>query len=74
VPHHGSANEDPELFGAVSPKLAVVSVGAGNPYGHPSPVTMARLAAYGVPTARTDQDGDIAVVGPLDRLRLVTSR
>jgi competence protein ComEC len=74
VPHHGSANQDPGLVGAVAPKLAVVSVGAGNPYGHPSAVTMARLSSAGVPTARTDQDGDVAVVGPLDQLRLVTAR
>jgi competence protein ComEC len=51
-----------------------VSVGLGNPYGHPSPVTLDRLAAMGVPTARTDLDGDIAVLGPVDDLRLVSSR
>jgi competence protein ComEC len=74
VPHHGSANQAPELAEAVMPKLAVVSVGLGNPYGHPSPVTLARLAVMGVPTARTDLDGDVAVVGPLADLRLVSTR
>ena len=58
----------------MAPKLAIVSVGLGNPYGHPSPVTLARLAALGVPTARTDLDGDVAVLGPLDDLRLVPAR
>ena len=74
VPHHGSANQAAELEDAVAPQLAIVSVGLGNPYGHPSPVTLARLTTMGVPVARTDLDGDIAVLGPLDDLRLVRAR
>jgi competence protein ComEC len=74
VPHHGSANQDADLVAAVSPRLAVVSVGAGNPYGHPAPQTLARLTAAGVVTARTDQDGDVAVVGPASAVRLILRR
>ncbi|HTY73824.1 MAG TPA: ComEC/Rec2 family competence protein [Actinomycetes bacterium] len=74
VAHHGSANQDPQLLAAVAPRLAVVSVGKDNPYGHPSPQTMAMLSRRGVPTARTDRDGDVAVVGPLTSLRLATRR
>ena len=40
----------------------MISVGAGNDYGHPSPLLLAELARLGVPVARTDQQGDIAVV------------
>ncbi|MEC3977274.1 ComEC/Rec2 family competence protein [Amycolatopsis sp. H20-H5] len=63
VPHHGSRYSLPGFLGAVAPRAALVSVGAGNTYGHPSKSTMDTLAALGVPVARTDQDGDAAVVG-----------
>jgi competence protein ComEC len=43
------------------PKLAVISVGAGNPYGHPTSGTLAELAAHGVPTLRTDRDGTVTL-------------
>ena len=74
VPHHGSANQDPDLLAAVAPRFAVVSVGVGNPYGHPAPQTLARLAAAGVVTGRTDHDGDVAVVGPASAVRLIVRR
>lgn len=60
VAHHGS--EDPgldALLDRASPRLAVISVGAGNPYGHPAPSTLAELAAHGVQTLRTDGRGTI---------------
>ena len=41
------------------PLVAVVSVGARNPYGHPSPETLERLAAVGATIYRTDRDGAI---------------
>src|SRR5581483_6122009 len=56
VPHHGSAYSDPRFLAAVHAQLAVVSVGAHNDYGHPSPVLLADLARLGVPLLRTDQD------------------
>jgi competence protein ComEC len=62
VAHHGS--EDAGLGGLLErlvPKLAVISVGAGNPYGHPTEPTLAELHAHGVPTMRTDQDGEIDI-------------
>ncbi len=62
VPHHGSAYSDPRFLAAVHASLAVVSVGAHNDYGHPSPVLLAEMARLGVPLLRTDRDGDIAVV------------
>jgi competence protein ComEC len=60
--HHGS--EDAGLAGLlerVAPVLAVISVGADNPYGHPSPETLAELRARGVAVARTDVDGSLTI-------------
>jgi competence protein ComEC len=62
VPHHGSRYTSPELFAAVRPRIAVVSVGARNRYGHPSPFTLRVLAQMGVLVLRTDTAGDTAIV------------
>jgi competence protein ComEC len=63
VAHHGSAYQDPELFARVRPRLALISVGAGNPYGHPAARTVGALRALGAVVLRTDQNGPIAVSG-----------
>ncbi|WP_449352330.1 ComEC/Rec2 family competence protein, partial [Streptomyces shaanxiensis] len=63
VAHHGSAYQDPELIRRVAPRLALISVGAGNSYGHPAPSTVAALRAGGAVVLRTDRDGALAVVG-----------
>ena len=62
VAHHGS--EDAGLDGLLArsmPKLAVISVGAGNSYGHPTEATLATLGAHDVPTMRTDRQGEIDI-------------
>jgi competence protein ComEC len=62
VAHHGSEDAGlDELLERSVPKLAVISVGAGNPYGHPSAHTLAELRAHGVTTMRTDADGEIDI-------------
>ncbi|PSJ26223.1 hypothetical protein B7P34_24095, partial [Streptosporangium nondiastaticum] len=63
VAHHGSAHQDPELIRGLRPRLAVVSAGVGNPYGHPSPRTLAALREQGTAVLRTDTDGPVAVTG-----------
>ncbi|WP_380285099.1 ComEC/Rec2 family competence protein [Kitasatospora purpeofusca] len=63
VAHHGSAHQDWELTAALSPRLALISCGEDNPYGHPSPRTVDRLRALGAAVLRTDRMGDIAVTG-----------
>lgn len=68
VPHHGSAYSDPAFLRASHARLALISVGAGNDYGHPAPATLAELTRLGMPFARTDQQGDIAVVNRAGRL------
>ena len=40
VPHHGSAYSDPDFLAAVHARVAVISVGRHNDYGHPSPVLL----------------------------------
>jgi competence protein ComEC len=61
VPHHGGADSSsPALLKAVNPKLAVISVGADNSFGHPDQVNLEKLE--GIATFRTDQQGSVEVV------------
>ena len=62
VAHHGS--EDAGLDALVDrtvPRLAVISVGADNPYGHPTADILSTLAHHGIATLRTDQEGDVEI-------------
>ncbi len=60
IPHHGSKYSTDNTFLAdVLPSAAVISVGAGNSYGHPNPEVLNLLEKYGIITKRTDTDGDI---------------
>ncbi|WP_236793639.1 ComEC/Rec2 family competence protein [Amycolatopsis sp. GM8] len=61
VPHHGSRFSNPRFLAEVAPRLALISVGAGNSYGHPSKSTVDALTADGALVTRTDTDGDVAV-------------
>jgi competence protein ComEC len=70
VPHHGSAHQDPDLFAAVHPRVAVISVGKGNTYGHPAPRTVELAAGAGARVFRTDSDGQVVVFGTASRLRV----
>ena len=62
VPHHGSRYQDEDWLLSLHPRVALVSVGADNDYGHPAASTLAPLAVAGVRVLRTDHDGSIAVV------------
>lgn len=62
VPHHGSRYSLPAFLKAVRPRVALVSVGTGNRYGHPSPQVIDMLRAGGALVLRTDKDGDLAVL------------
>jgi competence protein ComEC len=72
VAHHGSALQDPGLVQDAGAPLALVSVGAGNVYGHPAPSTLRLLKQTGAVVRRTDQDGDIAVISRNGRVSVVT--
>jgi competence protein ComEC len=62
VPHHGSGHSLPRFLSAAGAKIAMVSVGAGNAYGHPNKATLDTLVVAGALVTRTDADGDTAVV------------
>ncbi|GGV60257.1 MULTISPECIES: ComEC/Rec2 family competence protein [Streptomyces] len=70
VAHHGSAYQSWDLLRLAAPRLALVSCGAGNPYGHPAPGTIAALRAQGTAVLRTDRDGALAVTGAGRELRV----
>ncbi len=76
VAHHGSARQDPDLVRSLGARLAVISVGIDNDYGHPAPSLLALLRDARMRVARTDHDGDVAVVpgGRAGDLRVVTRR
>lgn len=63
VAHHGSDSSTSGAFlAAASPRAAVVSVGVGNSWGHPSPVVLERLSARRISLARTDRSGAVRFV------------
>jgi competence protein ComEC len=76
VAHHGSSDDGlPELLALLRPSLAVISVGAGNDYGHPTPSTLADLAAVpGLGVYRTDEDGAVTVETDGTRFTVETER
>lgn len=62
VGHHGSKGSTSEYFlGLIKPKLAIISCGYRNMYGHPHASTLARLENAGSIVLRTDEDGCIRV-------------
>ena len=61
VAHHGSADQDLELYAQAHPSIALFTVGADNTYGHPRAETLTALEAVGARIARTDLQGVIAV-------------
>jgi competence protein ComEC len=63
VPHHGSADADRAFFAATGARVALVSAGADNTYGHPTARVLDWLAHDGVRVHRTDREGDLAVAG-----------
>jgi competence protein ComEC len=62
VGHHGSRTSSAtEFLDAVAPRAAVISVGAGNMYGHPSPEVLGALAERGTEVLRTDLMGTVVL-------------
>lgn len=67
VGHHGSGTStDSLLLARAQPRIALVSAGRGNRYGHPDPEILARLERSGSRVWRTDQHGTVSVVGRRD--------
>ncbi len=62
VAHHGSqTSTTAEFLTRCAPRLAVISVGPGNPFGHPHAAVLGRLRCARVPTLRTDLAGEVEV-------------
>src|SRR5207244_3020990 len=71
VGHHGSATgTGSALLERTRPRLALLSVGAQNAFGHPHPEVLARLQAAGARILRTDRDGTFTVATDGARLWL----
>jgi competence protein ComEC len=62
VPHHGSRSSSrPALVARASPRLALISAGAGNAFGHPHLEVVERYRRAGALVLRTDRDGTVEV-------------
>src|SRR5215207_1572058 len=72
VPHHGSAQQDPTFIAASHARLAVISAGQNNDYGHPAPRTLDLLTHQGMQIARTDTTGTISLQSLNNHLSLTT--
>ena len=72
VAHHGSKTSSSEEFlKAVSPEIAVISVGRENKYGHPNEEVLELLEKYGIRVLRTDKDGDIKIISDGNKSMLI---
>ncbi len=73
VPHHGSGTSaDDEFLSLVSPSVSVISVGRDNPFGHPGPRVLQKLA--GSEIFRTDRDGAVKITETDGGLHIKTCR
>lgn len=72
VAHHGSRYQDPALAAWTAGRIALISVGEGNRYGHPAPETVNAWQGAGAIVGRTDEAGEIAIVA--EPLGVVTRR
>lgn len=74
VSHHGSKYQDEGLMRALSAQIALISVGAKNPYGHPAPESVYFLTRLGTQVLRTDKDGAVAITASVHHLKLRKSK
>ena len=75
VSHHGSNTSSSKNFlKSTTPDYAVISVGEGNMYGHPSIQTLQSLKSIGATVYRTDQNGDITFEIERGKIKIQTEK
>jgi competence protein ComEC len=75
IPHHGSKTSTlPAFVQHVRPQVAVISLGAGNTYGHPHPHVLGVLSTQGVPVFRTDRHGAVTITSDGTQFQVVPFR
>lgn len=71
IGHHGSKTSTSNMFlNAVTPEVALISVGAKNRYSHPHPSTLQRLEDFKIPYYRTDTDGTVTITSDGERFTI----
>ena len=73
VSHHGSVYQDQAFMERLSPTVSIISVGAGNSYGHPASLTLAALVRLRSKIYRTDKSGAIAITARAHHFSVHTS-
>jgi competence protein ComEC len=73
VSHHGSVYQDEAFMERLSPAISMISVGAGNTYGHPAEQTIAALVRLRSKIYRTDKSGGIAITARAHHFNVHTS-
>ena len=73
VGHHGSANQSSAFTQWLHPQIALISVGLGNRYGHPTPSCLEMLASVGAQIWRTDRQGALALSTSADGLTMTVA-
>ncbi|MBX3302247.1 MAG: DNA internalization-related competence protein ComEC/Rec2, partial [Nitrospira sp.] len=75
VPHHGARSSlDREWIRQLNPQYAIISVGAGNPYGHPGQSVLQAYKDQETAVYRTDLDGAVLVTGRLSTSAFTVER
>jgi competence protein ComEC len=75
VPHHGSNHSSTTPFlNEVAPKIAVISLGVDNRYGHPGEEAMERLERTGAEIYRTDTMGTVTITSDGKKLKVQTKK
>jgi competence protein ComEC len=70
VAHHGSADQSARLMTLLHPRLALLSVGRDNGYGHPTGKTLQLIDSVGARSERTDLSGMVVVSSSFGDLRV----
>jgi competence protein ComEC len=74
IAHHGSRNQSEAFAQGIHPKVAFISAGRDNDYGHPSRQTIALYELAGARVFRTDEQGNLALLKTDRTLSVATSR